>query len=118
MDVSVEKLLSNRDNLRLITKGRITGKPHSVIVSFVYEDGYVYLLAGIPRDWHKNIKKNPNVTLRISDKVIHGMAEPILNEEKALAEIKSKFKRKYSFSYYIQWYERVKRRPVQIKLLP
>ena len=103
--------------MQLTTRGRRTEKPHSVIVSFVYEDGYVYLLAGVPRDWHENIKKNPNVTLRIEDKVIHGVAEPFLNEEKALAEIKSKFKRKYSLNYYVQWYEHMDRRPVRIKLL-
>ena len=118
LDISVEKLLSSRDNLQLTTRGRRTGKPHSVIVSYVYEDGYVYLLAGVPRDWHKNMKKNPDVTLRIDDKVIHGVAEPILDEEKTLAEIKSKFKKKYSFSYYVQWYERMERRPVLIRLLP
>ena len=89
-----------------------------MIVSFVYEDGYVYLLAEVPRDWHKNIKKNSDVTLGIGDKVIRGVAEPILDEEKALADIKSKFKKKYSSSYYVQWYERVERRPVRIKLPP
>jgi len=105
LDISVEKLLASRDSLQLTTKGRRTGKPHSVIVSFVYEDGYVYLLAEVPRDWHKNIKKNSDVTLGIGDKVIRGVAEPILDEEKALADIKSKFKNKYSSSYYVQWYE-------------
>ena len=118
MDISVKKLLASTDNLQLTTKGRRTGKPHSVTVSFAYEDGYVYLLAGIPRDWHENIKQNPKVTLRIRDKVIRGVAEPIPDQEKALAEIKSKFKKKYTSSYYIQWYELVERRPVRIKLLP
>jgi hypothetical protein len=117
LDISVEKLLASTDNLQLITKGRLTGKPHRVIISFDYKDGYVYLLAGIPRDWHKNIKKNPKVTLRIGDKLIRGVSKHILNEEKTLAEIKSMFKKKYNSNYYIQWYERMERCPVRIKLI-
>ena len=53
----------------LTTVGRATGNPHEIEIWFalVPERRTLYMLAGNPNsDWVKNLRKEPNVTVRIS----------------------------------------------------
>jgi deazaflavin-dependent oxidoreductase (nitroreductase family) len=52
----------------LTTTGRVSGRPHTIEIWFVARDGCAYLMAGDPRsDWVRNLRRNPEVRLRIDD---------------------------------------------------
>ena len=51
----------------LITRGRRTGRPHTIEIWFVVMDGSAYLMAGgrDRADWVRNLLTDPDVTLRV-----------------------------------------------------
>ena len=50
------------------TTGRRTGRPHEIEIWFVVVDGTFYLMSGggDRSDWLRNMKADPNVTLRVA----------------------------------------------------
>ena len=53
----------------LTTRGRATGRPHTIEIWFALEDRTVYLLSGGGRrsDWVRNLEATPEVHLRLGD---------------------------------------------------
>jgi deazaflavin-dependent oxidoreductase (nitroreductase family) len=68
--------VADKQVLYLTTTGRRTGLPREVEIWFVVCDGCFYLFAetGEAAGWVKNIRRNPNVTLRIADRQIDATA--------------------------------------------
>ena len=73
----------------LTTTGRVTGNPHTIEIWFALENGVVYLMAGSRdrADWVRNLKREPNVTLRIAGQTFAGRGRVIdpTSDEDALA---------------------------------
>ena len=63
--------------IRLETKGRRSGKPHSVLVRFVTFDGKIAIFPGNDgrRDWLANIASNSEVRVFGDDSIIEGSAK-------------------------------------------
>lgn len=53
----------------LTTRGRKTGKPHQIEIWFGMNGRSIYLLSGgmDKSDWVRNLRKDPNVAVRISE---------------------------------------------------
>jgi len=53
----------------LRTTGRVTGKPHEIEIWFGVYDGRLYLISGGGErsDWVKNLRRDPNVYVRVGD---------------------------------------------------
>jgi len=92
------------------TRGRKTGKLHTVKIWFALGSGKVYLTSarGAGADWVKNLKKNPEVTLKIGETTFQGRATWFEGEEVS-QHILPLFLRKYLlarvfklFRYYQQ----------------
>ena len=67
--------LSREDFCYLITTGRVTGNPHEIEIWFGLEIDTVYLMAGNHEsDWVKNLRKDPNVIVRIGSHDFKGTA--------------------------------------------
>jgi deazaflavin-dependent oxidoreductase (nitroreductase family) len=51
------------------TTGRVTGNSHTIEIWFAMQDRTLYLLAGggDRSDWVRNIRRNPEVSLRLGD---------------------------------------------------
>ena len=65
----------------LITKGRKTGKTHSVCLRAVMFDDKFYFSRHHPDgDWFQNALANPDVIVEFDDKKISGKASLITNE--------------------------------------
>jgi deazaflavin-dependent oxidoreductase (nitroreductase family) len=49
------------------TEGRLSGKPHRIEIWFALREGTLYILAGGGKDsdWVKNIKRRPDVPVRV-----------------------------------------------------
>ncbi len=66
----------------LTTKGRKTGKPHSVMLRAVNYEEKIYFSRHAPDgDWFQNALKNPEVKIEYNNFVFSGIAKMVTNEE-------------------------------------
>ena len=66
----------------LITRGRITGKPHSVELRAVNHEGKIYFSRHRPDgDWFKNALKNPDVKIKYKEQTFSGKASLVTDEK-------------------------------------
>jgi len=75
----------------LTTKGRKTGKQHSVMLRAVNYKGKIYFSRHIPDgDWFKNALTNPEVKIEYNNSVFSGNAKLVTDEElgKKISQLK------------------------------
>ncbi len=63
----------------LTTTGRISGKAHTIEIWFGLRNGIVYLLSGggDRADWVKNIRRDPDVRVRVGSRTVPGRARVV-----------------------------------------
>jgi deazaflavin-dependent oxidoreductase (nitroreductase family) len=63
----------------LTTTGRVTGRPHTIEIWFAIEGGTLYMLSGgrDRSDWVRNLRKTPEVSVRIGAGVFPGRARVV-----------------------------------------
>jgi deazaflavin-dependent oxidoreductase (nitroreductase family) len=75
------RALAGQDFCYLTTTGRVTGRPHEIEIWFalVPERRTLYMLSGggDRSDWVKNLRRNPEVTVRIADGCFAGLAREV-----------------------------------------
>jgi len=86
----------NESNAEITTIGRKSGKPHTKPIWFVYDQGHLYLQAGREgkTDWYQNLKKNPQVTLKIGTVTLTGKAQ-FIDDPQETERIHGLFSKKY-----------------------
>jgi hypothetical protein len=75
----------------LVTKGRKTGKSHSVMLRAVNHDGKIYFSRHrSDGDWFQNAITNPQVTIQYKDVTYSGVAKQVHDKklEKKISELK------------------------------
>jgi deazaflavin-dependent oxidoreductase (nitroreductase family) len=77
------RALANEDFCYLTTTGRVTGRPHEIEIwfSLVPETRTLYMLSGGHSDWVKNLRRNPEVTVRIAKEQLSGHAREARDAE-------------------------------------
>src|SRR5687768_10243664 len=87
----------------MTTKGRVTGKPHSIEIWFAEHEACYYLCCEYPdkADWVKNIRKTPEVVFHVGERGEEvpersGLAE-VIEDETELEPVKAKFREKYDW---------------------
>ena len=79
--------VANEDFAYLTTRGRRTGRPHTIEVWFGVRDGRAYMLSGGGErsDWVRNLQRDPEVGLRIANRVWKARAHVVddVTEEEA-----------------------------------
>ncbi len=75
--------LSKEEYCYLTTKGRKTGKPHEIEIWFGIVGNTLYLLSGGAgeSDWVKNLRANPEVSIRIGKYIFAAAARIVRNIE-------------------------------------
>ena len=77
--------IANEDFCYLTTTGRVTGRPHEIEIWFclVPETRTLYMLSGGRErsDWVKNLRRNPEVTIRIAGEHFGGRARETSDAE-------------------------------------
>ncbi len=68
--------VAGQSTAEITTTGRKSGKPHTKPIWFVYDQGHLYLQSGKEgkSDWYLNLKKNPQLGLKIGDLTFSGKA--------------------------------------------
>jgi deazaflavin-dependent oxidoreductase (nitroreductase family) len=96
--------LKGRSTCRITTRGRRTGRPHTVTIWFVVGDnGRIHLgTLKMGRDWPKNVLANPDVVLEIGDLRLSGRAEQV-SEGSERARIDSLIAAKYWVAWIGSW---------------
>ena len=63
----------------LTTTGRVSGTPHTIEIWFVLAGRIVYLLSGggDRSDWVRNLRRTPEVSVRIRDRVFEARARVV-----------------------------------------
>jgi deazaflavin-dependent oxidoreductase (nitroreductase family) len=80
--------LADEDFCYLTTTGRVTGQPRTIEIWFAVQKQTLYMLAGSRENagWVKNLKRAPEVTVRIEQTHFTGRARIVENKsEDALA---------------------------------
>jgi len=87
---------ADQSTVELTTTGRKSGKPHTKPVWFVYDQGHLYLQSGKAgkTDWYQNLKKNPQMTLKIGTVTANGKAK-FITDPKETERIHDLFSKKY-----------------------
>lgn len=82
------KDLAHESFCYLTTTGRRTGRSHTIEIWFALNDTTLYMLSGgrEQADWVKNVRKTPQVSIRIGEQTFSGQARAVRDgEEDALA---------------------------------
>jgi len=70
--------IAGRSTCRLTHHGRKSGKPYEVTIWFMVEGENLYLAtANATRQWVRNVKATPRVSVRAGDDTLTGVVEPI-----------------------------------------
>ena len=96
--------LADQSLLHITTRGRRTGKPHTVPIWFVADDTTLYLATlNAKRDWVRNVRRTPEVTLALGSLRVRGRAslvtDPVLE-----ARIRDLLARKYWMAWIGSWF--------------
>ena len=75
--------VGDEDFAYLTTRGRRTGRPHTIEIWFAASGGRVYMLSGggDHSDWVRNLKAEPTVGLRIGSRTWMATARPVADPE-------------------------------------
>lgn len=88
--------VADQSNVEITTLGRKSGKPHTKPIWFVYDQGHLYLQSGGEgkTDWYLNLKKNPQITLKIDTLTFTGKTK-FIDDPKEIERIHELFRSKY-----------------------
>jgi deazaflavin-dependent oxidoreductase (nitroreductase family) len=75
--------LADEDFCYLTTTGRVTGRPHTIEIWFAIDGQTLYMLSGgrDRSDWVKNLRRTPEVAVRIADEHLEGHARVVEEAE-------------------------------------
>ncbi|MFL5736952.1 MAG: nitroreductase/quinone reductase family protein [Actinomycetota bacterium] len=75
--------LARLDYCYLTTRGRVTGKPHTIEIWFGLERDTLYLMSGgrDRSDWVKNLLADPAVEVRVGDETFNAAARVVEDPE-------------------------------------
>ena len=73
------RALADEDFCYLTTTGRVTGRPHTIEMWFAIDGRTLYMLSGGREgsDWVRNLRRTPEVTVRIADERFEGSARVV-----------------------------------------
>src|SRR5919201_4003273 len=96
--------LKDRSTLRITTRGRRTGKPHTVPICFVANGTTLYLATlNAKRDWVRNVRKTPEVSLAVGDLRVRGRAR-VVTDPALERHIRDLLARKYWMAWIGSWF--------------
>ena len=96
--------VADRSTARITTRGRKSGKPHSVTIWFLVEGATLYLgTLDTRRDWVRNAAKTPDVTLDVDGLRVRGKARSI-TDPALEAHVRELLARKYWMAWIGSWF--------------
>ena len=81
---SIERLrrVADRQTLSLTHYGRKSGRPYDVIIWYMVDSDRLYLVsANAARNWVRNVKVRPGVSLKIGNQIFNGNVRAIADQQ-------------------------------------
>ena len=96
--------VANQSEVEITTIGRKTGNPHTKPIWFVYDQGHFYIQSGKEgkSDWYQNLKKDPDLKLKIGELAFSGRAK-FIDDEKETERVHGLFREKYLRARLSSW---------------
>ncbi len=95
--------LADKSTLRLTHRGRRSGRPYEVTIWFMVEGETIYLpTANVRRQWPRNVKANPEVSLKMGNETLSGTAE-FLTDQAERDHARALVERKYWYTVPVLW---------------
>ena len=96
--------VADRGTLRITTRGRKTGRPHTVTIWFVVDGRTIFLgTLDARRDWVRNVQKSPDVTLEVDGLRLRGRATAI-TDAALEARVRDLLAQKYWMAWIGSWF--------------
>jgi hypothetical protein len=96
--------IADRSTLKITTRGRKSGKPHTVTIWFLIDGTTVYLATlDARRDWVRNAEKTPAVELEIDGLRLRGRTSAVTDPELE-AHVRDLLARKYWMAWLGSWF--------------
>jgi deazaflavin-dependent oxidoreductase (nitroreductase family) len=97
---------ADRSTCRITTRGRKSGRPHTVTIWFLLDGTTVYLgTLNAKRDWVRNLEKNPDVTLDLGAVRVRGRAATV-HDPAVDTHVRELLARKYWMAWIGSWFGR------------
>jgi deazaflavin-dependent oxidoreductase (nitroreductase family) len=102
------RLLEGRRELTISTRGRRSGKTHSLPVWFVLEGDTVHLLpvSGSDTNWYRNILSTAEITLTVDGQSLSVEPRPI-TQASLVEQTVARFRAKYGAGEIDRWYSKL-----------
>ncbi len=98
--------LDNRQTLSLTHYGRKSGRPYEVTIWYLVDKGRLYLVtANADRNWVRNVKARPAVSLRIGNEIFNGDVREVIDPQER-EHVSGLVERKYWFVMPMLWIAR------------
>src|SRR5258706_10871814 len=87
--------VGNRQTLCLTHYGRKSGRPYDVTIWYLVEGGRLYLVsANASRNWVRNVKARPAISLRVGEEIFNGKVREIVDRHER-EQVSAMVERKY-----------------------
>ena len=94
---SIERLrrAGDRQTLSLTHYGRKSGRPYEVIIWYLVDGDHLYLVsANADRNWTRNVKARPAVSLKVGNQIFNGNVREITDTQER-EKVRDLTERKY-----------------------
>ena len=105
---ALKNRLSRLNEITITVTGRKSGRPVSLPVWFVLEDGKLHLLpvSGSDTQWYKNVLKNPSIRIDAGGDKAELRAIPV-TDPKQVASVVEKFRAKHGAADVKKYYSKL-----------
>jgi len=104
---AMKNRLSRSREINITVTGRKSGRPISIPVWFVLENGTLYLLpvSGSDTQWYKNVLKNPSIRIEAGGAEAELKVAPV-TDAKQVSSVVEKFRAKYGANDVKKYYSK------------
>jgi hypothetical protein len=112
-----EAALRAAEEIELVTTGRRSGSPHTVVLWSAYEDGALWLRTDADSDWYRNLLADRRCRVRFDGRELEGRYEEIADQQRGLRRLIDLWRAKYGSEWVGDWYVERGRIPLRVRLV-
>lgn len=117
-ELSALRALREAEEVELVTRGRRTGRPHTVTLWSALDGTSLWLRADADADWYRNLRAHPRCELRADGRAFAGTFVPSHDPDADLRRVVELWREKYGREWVGDWYVERGRVPVRIDITP
>jgi hypothetical protein len=108
--------LRDSEEIELVTRGRRTGRSHTVRLWSAYDDGILWLRSDAGTDWYGNLRADPQCHIRVGSVEFKGRYEQSADATADLHRLVALWRGKYGNEWVGDWYVERGRIAVRVRV--